>query len=189
MASLKELREQRFFTTRELAAKAHVTTRTINRLEAGLVWPRFQTIKRLANGLGVEASLIEFQPTELHLVKTQSELIAREASRVGKGDELGELQRKVQELTEEVEGLKNDADLTEMRIHRQSNILAGLEAALLNSPEIRDTFITEFNISQLRDAKNMHLHRVLLARHTEGGLKYCEVPLDENFMPMLAAGK
>lgn len=53
---LKQLRESRFFTQRELAAKAHVGVSTIVRIEKGRQTPTFQTIKRLAAALGVDPS-------------------------------------------------------------------------------------------------------------------------------------
>jgi transcriptional regulator with XRE-family HTH domain len=51
---LKELREARFLTQRELGAKAGVQYSTISRLEHGTNRPNFQTIKKLAAALGVE---------------------------------------------------------------------------------------------------------------------------------------
>ena len=53
---LKELREARFLTQRELSAKAKVGEATIVRLEKGTQQPTFQTIKRLAAALEVEPS-------------------------------------------------------------------------------------------------------------------------------------
>ena len=52
--ALKELREARFITQRELAARAGVTQATIVRLEQGRHWPTFTTIRKLAAALGVE---------------------------------------------------------------------------------------------------------------------------------------
>lgn len=51
---LKYLRESRFLTQRELAAKAHVGISTIVRVEKGKQVPTFQTIKRLAAALEVD---------------------------------------------------------------------------------------------------------------------------------------
>jgi len=53
---LKQLRESRFLTQRELAAKARVGVSTIVRIEKGRQVPTFQTIKRLAAALGVNPS-------------------------------------------------------------------------------------------------------------------------------------
>jgi transcriptional regulator with XRE-family HTH domain len=53
---LKQLRESRFLTQRELAAKAHVGVATIVRIEKGRQVPTFQTIKRLAAALAVNPS-------------------------------------------------------------------------------------------------------------------------------------
>ena len=53
---LKELRESRFLTQRELAAKADVGVSTIVRIEKGQQTPTFRTIKRLAAALGVDPS-------------------------------------------------------------------------------------------------------------------------------------
>lgn len=54
--NLKQLRESRFLTQRELAAKAHVGVSTIVRIEKGRQIPTFQTIKRLAVALVVDPS-------------------------------------------------------------------------------------------------------------------------------------
>jgi len=54
--NLKRLRESRFLTQRELAAKAHVGVSTIARIEKGRQVPTFQTIKRLAVALAVDPS-------------------------------------------------------------------------------------------------------------------------------------
>ena len=53
---LKQLRESRFLTQRELAAKAHVGVSTIVRIEKEHQVPTFQTIKRLAAALAVDPS-------------------------------------------------------------------------------------------------------------------------------------
>ena len=53
---LKELRESRFLTQRELAEKSGVGVATIARIEKEKRHPTFRTIKRLAAALGVEPS-------------------------------------------------------------------------------------------------------------------------------------
>lgn len=53
---LKQLRESRFLTQRELAAKAHVGVSTIVRIEKSRQNPTFKTIKRLASALEVDPS-------------------------------------------------------------------------------------------------------------------------------------
>ncbi len=60
MSQLRELRERRLLTQRELAAKAGLTDVAISRLETGKTRPRFSTIKKLAAALGVTpAALME----------------------------------------------------------------------------------------------------------------------------------
>ena len=51
---LREVRESRFITQDELAERSGVHQVTISRIELGHVEPRFSTIKRLAQALGVE---------------------------------------------------------------------------------------------------------------------------------------
>ena len=51
---LKDLRESKFLTQRELAEKSGVGVATIARVEKGIRQPTFRTIKRLAAALGVE---------------------------------------------------------------------------------------------------------------------------------------
>jgi len=57
---LKELRENAFLSQMEMAEKAGLSKRTVNRLERGLEKPRFRTIRKLAAALGVEPADIEF---------------------------------------------------------------------------------------------------------------------------------
>lgn len=60
MPTLPELRIDRTISQRELAKKTGVATSTISRLENGVQRPNFRTIQKLANGLGVEPSEVEF---------------------------------------------------------------------------------------------------------------------------------
>lgn len=53
---LKELRESRFMTQRELAEKSGLGVATIARIEKSKHRPTFRTIKRLAAALGVDPS-------------------------------------------------------------------------------------------------------------------------------------
>ncbi len=50
---LREWRERRALTQRELAAKAGMTVSTVNRIENGLQRPRISTVRKLAEALGV----------------------------------------------------------------------------------------------------------------------------------------
>ena len=58
--NLKELRESKFLTQDELAAKAGVSQFTVTRLESGLQKPYFSTIKKLAKALDVQPGEIRF---------------------------------------------------------------------------------------------------------------------------------
>ncbi len=62
--SLKEHRENRFLTTRELAELAHVSRATISKIESGrpgVLYPK--TMKKIAEALNVApAEIAEFQP-------------------------------------------------------------------------------------------------------------------------------
>ena len=61
MMKLKDLREKKAFLSQaELAAKADMARRTINRLERGLERPHGRTVRKLAAALGVEPGQIEF---------------------------------------------------------------------------------------------------------------------------------
>ena len=60
MASLRELREQRFLSQEDLARKARVARSTVSEIEGGRARPRrWRTIRRLAKALGVEPSAID----------------------------------------------------------------------------------------------------------------------------------
>ena len=54
MIRLREVRESRLMTQGELARRAGVTAITISRLERGMHRPRFATVRRLAEALGVQ---------------------------------------------------------------------------------------------------------------------------------------
>jgi len=60
MPSLRELREGKFLSQRDLAKAAGVSRFTISELEGGKVRPRRgRTIRKLAKALGVDPSEIE----------------------------------------------------------------------------------------------------------------------------------
>ena len=50
---LREVRERRFVTQEELAARTGMSRATISRLESGLQRPRISTVRKLAAALGV----------------------------------------------------------------------------------------------------------------------------------------
>ena len=52
---VREWRERRLLTQRELAAKVGMTVGTINRIERGANRPRLSTLRRIAEALNVEA--------------------------------------------------------------------------------------------------------------------------------------
>ncbi len=60
MSTLKEMREARFLSQRDLAKKAGVSVVTISRIERGLHYPRFCTLRWLAAALDVWPGEIEF---------------------------------------------------------------------------------------------------------------------------------
>jgi transcriptional regulator with XRE-family HTH domain len=53
--SLRDLRQQRMMTQREVAERAHLTVTTLSRIENGKVIPTFRTIRNLAAVFGVSA--------------------------------------------------------------------------------------------------------------------------------------
>jgi predicted transcriptional regulator len=54
--SVREQRVKWFMTQEELARKADISLRQVVRIERNEVEPRFSTIRKLAEGLGVEPS-------------------------------------------------------------------------------------------------------------------------------------
>lgn len=54
MVGLKDLRQQRFLSIRDLAKRADVSPQTIVTIEAGRRPPRPTTMRQLAEALGVE---------------------------------------------------------------------------------------------------------------------------------------
>jgi DNA-binding XRE family transcriptional regulator len=62
MPSLRELRLRKMWSQRDLSAEAAVARKTIVDLELGRVEPRLQTMRKLAEALGVEPLEVdEFQ--------------------------------------------------------------------------------------------------------------------------------
>ena len=70
---LREIRESRFLTQRELSKRANVGLSTIVRLERGYQSPTFQTVKKLADALGIHPSqLVHRKSTSARKRKIQS---------------------------------------------------------------------------------------------------------------------
>ena len=65
--SLRQLREQRMMTQREVAERAHITVTTLSRIENGRVAPSFRTVRSLAAVFGVSAQ-------QMHEIVTASQL-------------------------------------------------------------------------------------------------------------------
>jgi transcriptional regulator with XRE-family HTH domain len=61
MPSLREIREKKFLTQEELAQRAGLIVVTINRIEKGRQKPRFKTIRKLAEALGIQPGDIDFK--------------------------------------------------------------------------------------------------------------------------------
>lgn len=55
---LRDLREARLLTQRELSELTGVTHATISRIESGLQRPEMRTLRKLAAGLGVEPEMM-----------------------------------------------------------------------------------------------------------------------------------
>jgi transcriptional regulator with XRE-family HTH domain len=53
--NLRRVREERLMTQQEVATAADLNLSTVMRIENDRVEPRFSTIRRLANALGVDA--------------------------------------------------------------------------------------------------------------------------------------
>ena len=65
--SLRDLRQQRLMTQREVAERAHLTVTTLSRIENGKVIPTFRTIRNLADVFGLS-------PQEMREIVTASQL-------------------------------------------------------------------------------------------------------------------
>jgi transcriptional regulator with XRE-family HTH domain len=64
MRPLREIRRSQFMTIEELAEKAGVSTKTIVEAEMGRTRPKFRTIRRISEALGVEpGDVAEFAAT------------------------------------------------------------------------------------------------------------------------------
>lgn len=59
MRSLREHRHAAFISIEDLAAKAQVSTKTIVDTELGRTQPKFRTIRKISDALGIEPSEIE----------------------------------------------------------------------------------------------------------------------------------
>jgi transcriptional regulator with XRE-family HTH domain len=58
MTRLRVLREERLLTQKDLAVKTGLTVATISRLENGQRRPRFTTLRKLAEALGVTPQVL-----------------------------------------------------------------------------------------------------------------------------------
>ena len=61
---MRQLREGKFISQKDLAQESGIAIATINRLEKGHHKPRFVTIRKLAKALGVEPNKIDFSHIE-----------------------------------------------------------------------------------------------------------------------------
>ena len=68
MRQVRMLRRERGLSQERLAARAGLTTWTINRLEAGKINPTLQTVQRVADALGVE--IVDLFPRTKELATT-----------------------------------------------------------------------------------------------------------------------
>ncbi|MFC1999468.1 helix-turn-helix domain-containing protein [Chloroflexota bacterium] len=64
---LRELREQRMMTQREVAERAHITVTTLSRIENGKVSASFRTIRSLA-------AVFSMSPQEMHEIVASAQL-------------------------------------------------------------------------------------------------------------------
>jgi transcriptional regulator with XRE-family HTH domain len=60
MQTLRQSRESKFISQKDLARRSGIAAVTISRLENGSHKPRFITIRKLAKALGVEPNTIDF---------------------------------------------------------------------------------------------------------------------------------
>ena len=67
--ALRRLRAQRYLSQAELAAKAGISRTTIARIEAGEIVPYPRTVRKLAEALEVEPSVLA-APEELQRAKS-----------------------------------------------------------------------------------------------------------------------
>lgn len=56
LVRLRELRQRQFLTQQELADRAGIAKVTVARIESGVTFPSFATIRKLANALDVAPS-------------------------------------------------------------------------------------------------------------------------------------
>lgn len=63
-------RKKSGFTQQELADKANITVRTLQRIETGRVTPRVFTVKAIATALNMEFEELQDQDASLHQLKT-----------------------------------------------------------------------------------------------------------------------
>lgn len=62
-------RKKSGFTQQELADKANITVRTLQRIETGRVSPRVFTVKAIATALNMEFEELQDQDASLHQLK------------------------------------------------------------------------------------------------------------------------
>jgi transcriptional regulator with XRE-family HTH domain len=55
---VRELRKEQGLSQREFAARAHVSRRTLQTIEAGKVHPQPETVRKIARALGVDPRIL-----------------------------------------------------------------------------------------------------------------------------------
>jgi transcriptional regulator with XRE-family HTH domain len=103
MATLKELREQKLMTMEELAVKAGVNRRTIERLENNLHTPYFKTIRNLAIALDVQPDMIEFKQTNTNIVPCVTAVASYDINRIT--DSIESLRKEIERLDKDIDAI------------------------------------------------------------------------------------
>lgn len=125
MSNIRQLREQRVMTQKDLAFKSGLSWRTIYRIEKGEVTPFFKTVNKLAKGLGVKPETIQFKPGSLEMSKSEElnskqeileriEQIENQIKIITKGDRVSILQNALifMEIINVLEKVTKDKNLT-----------------------------------------------------------------------------
>lgn len=185
MASLKELREEKVISQRDLADKSGVHWRTIYRFENGHGTPTFRTIRKLAAALDVDPEIIDRHPDPLAIVPSDSDHVMIDKAKTAQYRDEYFLRDKIESLTKRISILEIENEINRWNISCFFDIFVMIALSSKNQ-KVLDEFL---NILRHWDEKT----KITVSKKSESyGLNEIDIPviesLEQRFLAEFADG-
>ena len=132
MNTLRELRDERFMSQRDLAVAAGVIPKTVNALENGQRVPTFKVIKKIAFALGVEPGIIIFKKPTANLVSLPNTNVVVTQSEKRLEERIAWLELAVKDLSFDFRELMNHTIALERRLGYSTDMTLILKDKVLH---------------------------------------------------------